>query len=420
MEKELGHLFCDHCGALIKRSKYLIHLYKVHNITSYPDEEYIQKKIETHRAEIERQEAEFKIKLENKRKRKRILEINRERRKEEKIQHELFLKSLDVKYSRFTQELSEINDQLYNPNTEKQVRPLIEWLESDRKKTKNIREVLRIEELQKEFSKILEDKRTKKDDFVNSECKSYYITWSDVTFDKDKVHISPDRAFVKPIEYIGSIESLNLIKQDYFSRVFSHAIYKLTFYHGSIDKDLSRDFGKFSNAIELAKEYYHFKFNVKKTSIFKGYEKLSHDQLSKLYSNYFERSQYLKFLAQNQSRQFKIIPIIEYMNGVMEEGFIFRKACTKFEVMIIWENTNEGRATYIFHSKIDEIGKYLRNIETFIINEIDNKRSYIRSQTKESLKVSKQLNLVDTINHTTLQDYKQNFKRISEIISSKR
>jgi hypothetical protein len=189
MEKEFGHIFCEHCGAFIKKSKYLIHLYKVHDVRSYPDEEYIKKKIEIDRVEIEKREREIKFKSEINSREKKISENNRAQRRKERKQREEFLKCLIVKYASFTKALAEINNSLYNKKIEELTKSLIEKLEIEKQKIDNITEVSRINEYQNEFSLILENKRTKKDDFVSNECKSYYITWSDVTFNQNKVHL---------------------------------------------------------------------------------------------------------------------------------------------------------------------------------------------------------------------------------------
>jgi hypothetical protein len=333
MKKEANYLFCDHCKALVKESNYFAHLKQIHSVKVLPSKEYITNKLINDKAEVEKWKNEISVKREaktknSKKKKKknqtqnvRISIINREERRRNRIQYDIVIRTIELKYSNYYNKLSDIQKTLYNEEIEILTRGLIEKLEMEKQKIEDRIEISKIDEFLHEFSIILENKRTKRDDFLRDECKSFYITWSDVTFDMNKVHISPDRAFVKPIDFLGSIDSLNTIKGEYFNRVYPKSIYKLTFYKGSLEKELSRDYQKFSDAIELAKEYFQFKFNLTQTSLFRGFEKMSHDQLIALYSKYFERSDYLKFLAKNQAKEYKIIPIIEYVNGLMEESF---------------------------------------------------------------------------------------------------
>src|SRR5215204_5372747 len=74
----------------------------------------------------------------------------------------------------------------------------------------------------------------------------------------------------------------------------------------------------------------------------KRYEDLknSHPNRSLIFMN-------LKFLSKH-SPDYSLIPILEWHHNQEEESFIFRFKAGSGRILIAWENSKDGRATYFF------------------------------------------------------------------------
>lgn len=235
--------------------------------------------------------------------------------------------------------------------------------------------------------------------------RSFYIIWDDIIFEKDKVRFSPNRinAILPSLEFKGIFEELNSLKLEYFKRLFDKDVYKLTFKRNRLQIDKSPDWKRITDTIEIGKQYFHFKTNGKSSF---G-PKLTTGSIVKLYNNAFERNQYLKFLASIQHDSFKLIPIIESINGQKEESFIFRIQTKGNKILVVWENVNEKRATHIFINLSTEHEKDLQKLESFICTPMKTKRVHLYINLNNSLSLREELNYLRPIRHTTLHSYEE-------------
>lgn len=242
--------------------------------------------------------------------------------------------------------------------------------------------------------------------------RTFYIIWDDILFDKDKIRFSPNRldAILPSIEFKGVFEELNNLKQEYFKRLYDKDVYKLTFDRNSLQINKSPDWKRISDTIEVGKQYFQFKTNVKSSF---G-PRLTTQSIITLYKSDFERNQYLKFLASIHDGAFKLIPIIESINGQKEESFIFRVKSNKNNILVMWENMNENRATHIFINTPNSHEKDLQNLESFICTPMKTKRSqlYLNSLKNQTLK--RELKYLNSIKHTNILSYKQEIQILIE------
>jgi hypothetical protein len=74
----------------------------------------------------------------------------------------------------------------------------------------------------------------------NAQYQTIFVTWSDLTFDKNKIRISANKAFVKAIDLPSRIKSSKNLKVEFFRKNYSNAKYKLVIYRGVIMPELSR------------------------------------------------------------------------------------------------------------------------------------------------------------------------------------
>jgi hypothetical protein len=251
---------------------------------------------------------------------------------------------------------------------------------------------------------------------IEKNTKYYRLIWDDFIFKKDKIEIKTERikTILLPIEWKGSFESLNLIKNEYFNKIH-RGLFKMGFYNGELQKDLSPGWEKINNSIEKATEYYDFKYNFKKINIEHNiFEELTNIQIMNFFENSFHKSHYLKYLATIQNSEYKIIPIWEAINNTKEETFIFRLKTIKNNILVIWENANDSRASHLFLISETQNRNQLKLIQEYITtNEITTKRSLLHNSTSTFSKgIKSELNYINHINHLNLNDYKSKIKHI--------
>jgi hypothetical protein len=85
-----------------------------------------------------------------------------------------------------------------------------------------------------------------------------YIHWSFVTFEKDKIVFIGDLKLLKPANLKGVHQGLNLIKKEYFERLYGKKIYKITYFNREVIPELSRDWELFTSTIETSIDYCSF------------------------------------------------------------------------------------------------------------------------------------------------------------------
>lgn len=234
--------------------------------------------------------------------------------------------------------------------------------------------------------------------------KTHYLIWDEMLFDNNKIRFATDRIqeILHSVELKGVFEELNLIKQEYFNRIYGKKLYKLTFYRNKLLLSQSPDWKKIIATIDVAVEYFHFKRS--KTNAFGP--KLRTELALELYKEDFEKNAYLKYLASLHAPEFKLILIIEMYNNKREESFIFRIRGKNNEIFLVWENIKKSRATHIFLSTIESLELILTTLESFICSSMRIKRSLLYFEDQESLLVRQDLGHVSSVKHSDFNTYK--------------
>lgn len=94
------------------------------------------------------------------------------------------------------------------------------------------------------------------------------------------------------------------------------------------------------------------------------------------------KSAFIDFLAQQQSKNYKVIPCVENLSYIdtntTEYAFMFSLECKNGSILIVHENVNPDRSTILFVIEKDTYDKSIRYIYDFMQSAIINKRSSIR------------------------------------------
>jgi hypothetical protein len=242
------------------------------------------------------------------------------------------------------------------------------------------------------------------------------IIWDDIQFENNLIKIKASRIkrILNPIVVPGVLGSLNKIKNEYFERLYSNLLFIIKVDKNEVIKEASPGFNKIIKTIEFANEFYNFKYASRKskTSRVKKFDYLKNSEIINLFS-INEKSLFLKILASKAVEEYKIIPILEYINSNFEESFIFPIPKNNTHILIFWENVNQGRATHVFLSEISELNKSIKSIENFITrNDIVYKRSTLHNSDLNSIQVKKNLNYYTTIIHKDLENYKEEINQL--------
>lgn len=289
-----------------------------------------------------------------------------------------------------------------------QINNFIEKTQKPRK-TKN--------QLAAELKKIKElEKKREREEYISKNTVSHYIIWDDIIFSKDHIKFDSTRlkTILKPIKIQGVFDSLNLIKKEYFQRLYPKKIFKLYFFEGDIVLEKSPGWKEIMTTIEFAKEFYEYKFlKIFNQGKYKIFKELSNTEINLLFEKEFSKSEYLKFLASLQNAQFKIVPVMEFINNHTEESFLFRILTKKNNILIIWENVNESRATHLFCSSSGNERATMNSIQEFICrNDLSTKREILHLNDNNSKVIKKRLNYFKAINHRSIIEYKYEIHKL--------
>jgi len=261
-----------------------------------------------------------------------------------------------------------------------------------------------IEKLEKIKGNLLQQQSTE---------RSLIVTWDKINFEDNSITISDGRHYYTFITTLSK-KSYNYIKP-FLLRLNLPPII-ITIANGQIldiknqtEFEKGFEFIKLENLIyEIPQVYEEEKFI---TLSRKGIS-LSNSEITNAYKLKF-KNQYFKFLCEIQDEKFKLIPVAEstfHSNGhlIFEEGFLFTIKSKK-DYILIWENINTSRATYIF--KIMEKDYYLSvyQILLYLLKESLNKRLTLKRNKKVAFS---NFQAFATINHESIEDWSmkiQNF-----------
>jgi hypothetical protein len=222
---------CPNCNTKLKPNKFKSHFRKIHPELSLEDidllliPEYLLTSSIGWNIPIRKKDAvlllEEKIRIYNK---FSSFEI-----RFNSFRNTLFFEAIELGYEKLKQDVTDfavISD-------EEMDLPVDVMIEIILYKSKRTRELL--ERLETFKSQIL-----LKHQQAKAQYQTIFVTWSDLTFDKNKIRISANKAFVKAIDLPTEIRSFKSLKVEFFRKNYSNAKYKLVIYRGVIMPELSR------------------------------------------------------------------------------------------------------------------------------------------------------------------------------------
>lgn len=165
------------------------------------------------------------------------------------------------------------------------------------------------------------------------------------------------------------------------------------------------------SAIEIAILKHEFK-TARYSKIGNGITK---QQLADFFSVSKEKEVYFKYLGELQSEVYPVIPILEVNSAGKEESIIFRFETKKGNVVIVWENVNDKRASHLFLTTKEDHLQKMEYIEDLILSDLPEKRAILHGGYTNSSTVKNQVRYLCNIMHTTLKDYKD---RVTQIVDS--
>ncbi|MEI6946522.1 hypothetical protein V9K67_04920 [Paraflavisolibacter sp. H34] len=232
-----------------------------------------------------------------------------------------------------------------------------------------------------------------------------YLVWDDIDFSHDSIKVKPARIrrILKPIPYKGSLPCLNEIKEEYFVRQYNKP-FKLVFSDSAFSPADSPAWEQINGLIERAIEIHRFPGLPK---IVKPRPRAAKPapRLAAAPREDNGKADYLKLLAARQSEAYRLITIREKYSGKTESSFLFRLHTLSGRILIVWENTNPARATYLFIADQQNLNERLVKIEAFIHSEnVDFKRSRFQ-QLAVNKQLRRELFFIGSLRHEGLRQF---------------
>lgn len=241
------------------------------------------------------------------------------------------------------------------------------------------------------------------------------VGWDDIFFMNNKIKISKIDLAIKNniLSFPNSIEALNQIKESYFKAKFNG---KFNFHYkdGYLDVNKSSGYQQLIELIDAQKPNLTLHNIVSDSDEFEFVDTkgLENSQIMKLDCFGRYNNKYLVYLSKVHNAQKKIIPIIEYNNGIKEYSIIFQIRTPKNSHIIVWENLNINRATYVFKDTENVIDK----IKDYIVNKkIKNKRLRLSSKLHSDNLIKKELQFYRILKHSEFNSYIEKMQAIINI-----
>lgn len=313
------------------------------------------------------------------------------------IREDKFLNHCQQRHSKY---LGETDLESYPKMTHKQAN-----LEVKRERDKITCDRIRLEEL----SRIELENRKKKqhNEYIKSNTYFKQYNWDNFDFGENQLlfPIEKCRKILNPIRLFGVNQSLNLIKNSYFKRLYGDCVLEFTIFQDNIIPEESGGYKIIKDSIELAIEFLSFcQLDYKKIGRLRVFENISRSETINILREF--KNPYIDYLAINQDEKFKVIPILEYMNGKIEQSLLFRTITESGKLLIVWENINPNRATHLFLTNQEKSQNILAKIEEYLIrDDISCKRSLLYDSSKFAKNFKKEISYIGNINHTLFEQY---------------
>lgn len=249
-----------------------------------------------------------------------------------------------------------------------------------------------------------------KDTFIKEQCNTIYISWDDLTFDRNKIRVSVNKAFVQPIEMPGSIKIYNEIKVDYFKRMHSKDIYKLIIHKGFVMEELSRGVEQIRNLI--ANHAADLERSKKTKSVKKEIPigVIPVNNISETLSKLLIKNEYLSVPAALLNYNDRVYGILENNKGAEEEALLFYFMRGE-NTLVLWENINPNRAGYLFVFKNGD-NQNINKLRDLIKTNVDYKRHNLHIGTHTKKTFDFYCIRYHQLNHSGMWEYKSKLRML--------
>jgi hypothetical protein len=222
------------------------------------------------------------------------------------------------------------------------------------------------------------------------------VPWDFITFHNQYISIMPTYSLSLKIPIPESRESFNFIKNAIASRL------------EPIKIEWNASTAQIADQINFDKVLAYLVCKENLSSFFTDegcdYRKYYDSIPAKLSHLFFPKSktEYLNFLCEVHSPAYKIVPVQETLNNLIEDSFLFTVERSE-TVYIIWENTNISRATYVFRVAPEQYEERLQFVFDYIVSSIRAKRQRLHSDD-----IDKEIfGDFEIINHTDIEAWKE-------------
>ena len=259
---------------------------------------------------------------------------------------------------------------------------------------------------------------------VHGKKKRWILDWDCVNFKFGYIVITPpkDRSVrftPTAIPLPGSSESFNYLK-DYIKKKLSPVYCDIEAMRLDVfDKiRLNEAIQKFTTAskqtvIDIQGEI--IKRDIPSTESFQQALSKASQMTPEDFKKY--KSQYIDFLIELQSDEYKVVPCVERLthanNDSTEYAFMFSISCKSGDILIVHENVNPDRSTLLFVVRKRRYDNTIRSIYDFLKSEVINKRSSIR---EGAIKYGEGIIEYKSINHDDIHSWRQVIREYIDIM----
>lgn len=240
------------------------------------------------------------------------------------------------------------------------------------------------------------------------------IEWNNVFFENNKIKVKYGNVYSDEYYFELSRSSFEILKP--FILIQRLKPLKVKIYGNKIISISNlTDILNVFKILTLKSEIYIY-FNQEQSKSFNKITSLIHKLENKDIIDFYrilEHNNYLEYLCQKQSEDYKIIPatelVVSNQNIISEDDAFLFTINNKQKLYIIWESILINKATYIFETNKINYLEDLHFIFDFIASDNDKKRFKLGALIKDK---DNKFNLVYKLRHSTKEEW---INKIEEI-----
>ncbi|WP_293929467.1 hypothetical protein [Sphingobacterium sp. UBA6320] len=243
----------------------------------------------------------------------------------------------------------------------------------------------------------------------NEITKIVYVNFEDILFDDYAIRIKNGNHVSMPFYIKESRKSLFLLKK-YFKKLKLAPIEVVL--QGNKIKQV-KNIDQLNEGIEYLKIIKYYFDNSKKSiptsaqNLIKKLEKITNAAIKRV-ASLDSIEGYFDHLNDLQLTEYKIAPVVEIINtgkqGISEDTYLYSIACkSKSCLLIVWESSVQGRATYVFLSNKQDYIDTIQTIFDYISSNKRSKRLSLRQKNSDNLL---DIDCIGFIKHQSFEHWK--------------